>query len=50
MRFEPRFVNGNWVVFDTHRYCAVRACGTLKECQDRASETEVRVANSRGRR
>lgn len=50
MRFEARFVNGNWVVFDTHRYCASRSCGTKKEAEDRAAEAETRVANSRGRR
>lgn len=47
MRFEVRFVNGNWVVFDTHRYCAVRSCGTRKETEDRVQETEFRVSRSR---
>ena len=47
MRFEVRFVNGGWVVFDSHRYEALRPCGTLKECQERVQELESRPRRKR---
>lgn len=35
MRYEKRFGNGYWRVFDTQEYKTVELCGTSVECDAR---------------
>jgi hypothetical protein len=37
MRYEKRWANGYWRVFDTHLYTTVRLAGTALECEDMVS-------------